>query len=277
MFSGSHLLANMSSPEYQESSYESSSESSSEFESPPKRKCICKTTTPLHEAIKDGDEYFIEKMFHYKCELDINALDSIGLTPLLLAILKKEEKIAKLLIENGASVNRSSQVLKMLPEVDALVEETKNDFDDCSKSAYKNLRPLHCAALIGSYQIVCELLKKGAIHSDYYYPTPLHCAVHSDSPEIVELLLENGAEVGPMQYGEDLTNSLYDFSLFPEIKISLELTMEERVLGMAAARGKIKVLKMLLDKGTKINNRKIISFAGANGFEKSLKITHKLE
>ena len=113
MISGSHQLANMSSPEYQESSYESSSESSSECESPPKRKRICKTTTPLHEAIKDGDEYFIKKMFHYKCELDINALDSIGLTPLILAILNKEDKIARILIENGASVIRASQVSKM--------------------------------------------------------------------------------------------------------------------------------------------------------------------
>ena len=92
MFSGNRLNAKMSSTEEQESS----DESSSECELPPKKRCVYKLTTPLHEAIKDGDEYFIKKMFHYKCELDINTLDSICLTPLILAILKKEDKIANI-------------------------------------------------------------------------------------------------------------------------------------------------------------------------------------
>ena len=238
----------MSSPDEQESS----EESSSELQSPPKKKCKCKPTTPLHEAIKDGDEHFVKKTFRYKCEFDINALDNTGLTPLHLAILKKEEKIAKILIENGANTNFPSHELDMLPEIDALVEETRRDFDDCTKPEYKNLRPLHYAALNGCYETVRELIKKEGLVNDFYYPTPLHCAVHSDSPEITKLLLANGAEVGPFAfYGEDFT-------------------MEERVLSMAATRGKVKILKMLLDKGTEIKDGKIVTFACVNGFQESL-------
>ena len=70
-----------------------------------KKPCLA---LPLHQAIKDGDKYFIKKLFHYQCAPDINATDELGLTPLHLALLQKKRGIAKILIKNGANVNTKS-------------------------------------------------------------------------------------------------------------------------------------------------------------------------
>ena len=61
--------------------------------------------TPLHNAIRNGEKEFIEKLFQYDYVDDIETTDELGLTPLHIAVLCKNDAIAKLLIDNGANVN----------------------------------------------------------------------------------------------------------------------------------------------------------------------------
>ena len=219
---------------------------------------------PLHQAIFYGDEYFIEKLFHYQCAPDISAKDELGLTPLHLAVLKKKQNIAKILIRNGANVNAKSSETKLLPEIDALIDHDLGMmYANCFKHGFVKLTPLHIAALNGSLDVVVDLLKNGAdIDAEVTAngARPLLCAIYSDSKKMVRLLMENGAKIE--LYG--------DYCEYDENDEKIEMTNAEKVVCYAAARGKIKVLKMMLDNGTQLKDNFLVYVAAANGFEEIL-------
>ena len=61
--------------------------------------------TPLHFAAEKGDLECMEMLLNCE-EVDVDAKDLKGdTTPLLLAVKEKHEAAAKLLIQNGASLN----------------------------------------------------------------------------------------------------------------------------------------------------------------------------
>ncbi len=107
--------------------------------------------------------------------------DSVGWTPLSLAIAAGSEEITKYLIKNKYSVVNK-------------------------KNQNNELPPLHIAAFTGQINIVQELLDRGADMNFIYTPpskyywyssldgTPLHVAFGSRKYDIVSLLLKNGAD-----------------------------------------------------------------------------------
>lgn len=98
--------------------------------------------------------------------------NNVGMTPLELAVIERDEGIAELLLAHGADVN----VTRALPR-----QET----------------PLHYAAGDGDLGIVKLLLAHGANVNarDDEGETPLHLAAANGEVEIIELLLAHGAEV----------------------------------------------------------------------------------
>ena len=154
-------------------------------------------------------------------------------TPLMLATQKGNLQIVKLLLENGASVDKQEEVLtplmfasnrgdleivKLLLENGANVDKESNGFTalffasqnghleivklllENGASVDKNrsmTTPLINASRIGHLEIVKVLLEHGASLSDKdnFGMTPLIAAVDEGNIEIVEYLLEKGANV----------------------------------------------------------------------------------
>ncbi|KAF4436576.1 ankyrin repeat protein [Fusarium austroafricanum] len=122
--------------------------------------------TPLHYAALSGNLHVVRVLLDYHA--DIEAEDSErGCTPLYLAAEQGKKAIVRLLIRRGASVHGNSALL-----------------------------PLCAAARCGHYQIVKLLLAKGAKVDDggRINQTALHCAAERGHARVVDLLLLEGAD-----------------------------------------------------------------------------------
>ena len=99
-------------------------------------------------------------------QIDVNAFNKAGETPLMMAALKNNVDVARTLIERGAAINKSGWT------------------------------PLHYAATGGNVDIISMLLAKGA-QIDARSPngtTPLMMAARYGSTQAVQLLLQKGAD-----------------------------------------------------------------------------------
>ena len=230
---------------------------------------------PLHDAIRSNETEFIEKLFQFNFVQDINVTDKLGFTALHIAVLEKNVKVTETLLKHGAKVNVHSNEMQLLQEIDSLIHrnERKNyEIDEDDAFSYVNLTPLHIAALSGSEEIVKSLIEHGADvnreNNELKQIRPLQCAVESGSVEIVTFMHENGAK-----FGNDSRSEFFKY-----------LNDFERMFCFAAAYGKIKILKHLLNNGTNsinclglngamaINGPKALYEAAQNGFEESVKL-----
>lgn len=99
-------------------------------------------------------------------QLDVNRLNAVGESPLMMAALKGQLEWCKRLIERGADINKTGWT------------------------------PLHYAATSGSMRII-ELLLEHHAFIDAQSPngsTPLMMAALYGHPQVVRLLLESGAD-----------------------------------------------------------------------------------
>ena len=198
----------------------------------------------LHTACKTGNLDAIEVMvdpqygstFQLSSEkffTKVNAPDSCGRTPLLLACYSRNPKLVKLLLEEGARYS-----------ID--IAEEKHFFgllDSCGKKYIERYTPLLFACEKHDLQIVKILLEKGANINAYSQKgiTPLLavcCKTHKkdnleeNDLKIVKLLLENGADVNTHdKHGN--TPILF-----------------------ACHKNKYKIIKLLLKHGAKVNTPK---------------------
>ena len=112
--------------------------------------------TPLHFAAEKGDLECLEMLLNCE-EVDVDAKDLKGdTTPLLLAVKEKHEEAAKILIQNGASLNinvgRSTlkeQFSKNFPEKLSRRERESNQALVMNQSLvrcsnHSAIPPLHC-------------------------------------------------------------------------------------------------------------------------------------
>ncbi|MFH1158334.1 MAG: ankyrin repeat domain-containing protein [Pseudomonadota bacterium] len=125
--------------------------------------------TPLHTAVSEGRKEVAELLISEGA--DVNAKRNNGITPLHLAIIKGSKEVAELLISKGADVN------------------AKDD---------TGMTPLHMVAIIEGSKGVAELLiSKGADVNakDNKGSTPLSLAVICSHKEVARLLISKGADV----------------------------------------------------------------------------------
>ncbi|WP_109436666.1 MULTISPECIES: ankyrin repeat domain-containing protein [Aquimarina] len=122
----------------------------------------------LHIALEHQASKISKKLIEE--EYKLNAVDSSGHTPLLIALLNDNEVEIEYLLEK---------------EIDLDIIDSLNGYAS-----------MHYAIVKNDYELVDKLLKKGAnpnTKSLVYDKTPLHLAVESNQDNIVELLLKNKA------------------------------------------------------------------------------------
>ena len=223
------------------------------FSPPPKKK---RKFMPLHQAILEGDKDFIEKLFYYKCAPKVNAKNRLGLTPLHIAVIRKEEEIVRILISNGADVNAKTNESKVLTIVEGVIKDVPLA-TYCDKTRAVRLTPLHLSALNGSIEIAYDLIRNGANvnEENIYEMRPLHCAIQSDCKEMILLLLAHNATFKTLQ------------------SWSTKPCPSRGILQVAAAHGKTEILKLVLEHKTKIAEDSYCAIdAARNGFQEVIEI-----
>ena len=198
-------------------------------------------TQSLHNAIRNGEIEFLKKLLQYDFIQDIEATDELGLTPLHVALLCKNDEIAKLLIENGANVNAKSKEKQLLPEIRKIFQEIYWFHFEMThvENYYKKLTPLHFATIIGSLKMVKMLLENGArINIENIQGVrPIHSAIHCGFLDIFTELFENGATIGNW-------------------KRSKELIGVEDLVNCATQNGSLEIIQILFANGIKVEGRR---------------------
>jgi cytochrome c len=127
------------------------------------------TATPLYHAVQAAQlgaaKLLIER------GADVNAQSVLGITPLGIAVGKRNIELMKLLLDHGANPN----------------------------SAVGRQTVLHLAAAKGCLDCVKTLVEAGADvnapTSDYEYRTPLHLAKRGSFPEVADYLMTHGVVI----------------------------------------------------------------------------------
>ncbi len=203
--------------------------------------------TLLHQACKAGFTEIVKQLIAKGVEVD--AKPDSGNTPLKIAARAGHKEIVKLLIANGADVNVTAKNGKH-PLGDAAVNGHEEVVRLLLASGAKvNLQPedklmcgtaLHAAARGGHIAILDLLIANGAdVNAEYKYGTPLHLAVapkheveDKRSGEIVKKLIARGANVNAKSLQEGRTP-----------------------LHIAARRGRLKAVEILIAAGAEVNAR----------------------
>jgi ankyrin repeat protein len=168
---------------------------------------------------------------------NVNAKDSSGNTPLILAVAKKDIEIIKLLIEKGANVN------------------SKNNYGDT---------PFMTAARNGDIETIKILMSKGVSINvkDGKGNTILIEAISRNNEEMVKFLLENGANVNVRDMWMSKRKSAIMLAVENYMPIEIiemmiakgaELNIKDddgnTVLLIAVQRNNIAAVKLLVEKG----------------------------
>jgi ankyrin repeat protein len=172
----------------------------------------------IHNAIAAGNDYVVRTLLTMGS--DIEELNLNGETPLALALLKKRNVIAKLLLEKGASIDLAAAK----------------------------------AVQGGNEAVIRMLLTRGVSVEarDNQGRTLLTLAVLENREPIVKLLLESGADVEAPD-----TMALLAYAVFKEqtaiVKLLLEICADAEVKAMCdSIDKKDDAIKLLLEKGASI-------------------------
>jgi uncharacterized protein len=124
----------------------------------------------IHEAAALGDLEKVREILDNDPE-KVNSFSGDGFQPLGLAAFFSHTEVGAYLLGHGAD-----------PEA-----PSRND---------QRVAPLHSATASGTYQIVCELIKKGADVNAKQQGgyTALHAAIQNKDFDIIKVLIDNGAD-----------------------------------------------------------------------------------
>ncbi|KAG2456361.1 ANR50 protein, partial [Polypterus senegalus] len=209
--------------------------------------------TALRAAAWGGHEEILQTLLDHGAQVDHP--DKEGRTPLIAAAYMGHWEAVELLLDHGAVVDLQDSDGRTALSVAAL----------CVPSA----------AGRGYGEVVSLLLERGADpgHKDHDGMTPLLLAAYEGHAEVVELLLEAGADVdepaGPQDGGGNSCtavtpllaassmghkNVVYTL-LFWGAAVDAIDGEGRTALSLAAARGSVEVVRMLLDRGLDENHR----------------------
>lgn len=159
--------------------------------------------TPLHEAITGKFLEIVSFLIFCGANTNLRSTSRPYFSPLHFACVCRSEKVAKILIKNGASINYEATdgpplvyaIMANQQEIVRLLLENKAD----PNVKYQNILPcLHLAVTSssGSIEIPSLLISYSAdVNStDKFGRTPLQLALQSRKQQIADLLIANGAK-----------------------------------------------------------------------------------
>ena len=170
--------------------------------------------TPLHFAAGNGHKAAVELLLSKGAKVD--SVTGSGVTPLHLAVLKGYELVAKVLLDSGANAKA------------AVTKDTSSGAGDLSYTITAYQTPLHLACAAGYGGLVDLLISKGADvdAQDGNGRTPLTVAVDANNEDMVKALLEAHADPNAGR---------------------------SSALNLAAGRGSVPLLDLLVTHGAKLN------------------------
>lgn len=135
---------------------------------------------------------------------ELNAVNSLGKTPLHLAAEENHNHMILYLVKAGAQVNQKTSdgfspihYAAKSDAMEALIVLLESD-GDIRASDDNGWTALHHAVYHGKKRAMMELLSRDshlAVINDKWSNSPLHYAVHTSDIEIVRLLLQHGAQI----------------------------------------------------------------------------------
>ena len=120
----------------------------------------------------NGYDGVVQLLIKINANLNVNGkITHQGLTPTMLAAMKNQTNVLKVLIQNGSDIN--------------------------AKADYISTTALHEAAYKGHLQIVMMIIENGANinQRDEKENTPLIVSTEHNQPEVTKYLLEKGANL----------------------------------------------------------------------------------
>jgi ankyrin repeat protein len=144
--------------------------------------------TPLHVAVQMGSAELVEWLLAHKA--GVNAKASAGWTALHWVAYWNRRDIAELLLRHQADVNARNSI---------------------------GFTPLHWAAYRGSQEVVKLLLAHNADANatDYYHRTPLHHAAYWNRKAAAEALLAHNADINAKTYADTWADGRFFTPLTP--------------------------------------------------------------
>lgn len=209
----------------------------------------------LVEAVKQGDRAAAIALINQKA--DVNAAEPDGTTPLIWAARQNDLDLADRLIRSGAKVTASNRYdvtalsIACLNGSAPMIEKLLNAGADPNAPGPEGETPLMTVARAGSVPAAKALLAHGAkvdAREDWHGETALMWAAAQKHPDMINALVDAGADVNAES---------------TVVKWERQVTAEPREkwlppggftpLLFAAREGCVACVKVLLDRGAKIN------------------------
>lgn len=226
-------------------------------------------STPLHQAVRDGDVQEVERLVQEGA--DINARDEEDYCPLHYAVLGKNKEIIKILIDNGASISAlpkqwiSPFHLSLSPQRMDVMSFLLEEGADVNEEDCHGNTPLHVTASICKLydsEMLKILLKHGAdvTVKNIRGETPLHVATTEGIFESVEILMEHGADPNardnvdrtPKFYANSRTDPRIKMIVNPYPAMS-SYNLDPSFLFKAVKDEDVQEVRRLVKEGVKVN------------------------
>jgi putative CocE/NonD family hydrolase len=229
--------------------------------------------TDLHSAVEGGRNEIAELLIQEN--IDIDAKNDRGRTPLYIAVDTNNLEMVELLIDRGADINTKNNRGKT--PLYRAIEEERNDIAELliKEGANINVKnksgktPLYIAANTNNIKMVELLIDRGADINDinvenYRGLNVLQNAAVEDCADLIELLLSKGAEVDERGDDKYEFTALHYAARFGTTKVAEVLMAhganikakdkwDYQPIHWAAYHDRPDIIQLLIDKGTDVN------------------------
>jgi len=222
----------------------------------------------LNTAIDAGDTAQAGKVIAEAQDLDINAQDAEGETPLVRAVKKNDTAMVALLLDKGANANTAGSQAQT-PLQEAIQAGNMANFNallakgaDVNKTGAKGHTPLMSACIAGQLPMVRELLKRGVSLTDAKAFHATYFAIINKREDVALHLIDAGVEVNYTDgEGESLLHYAADQGSVPVLKalrkrkmlVDFKSKAGETPLMKASFSGKVEAAEYLLAAGAKVD------------------------
>ena len=156
--------------------------------------------SPLHYACQKGYRDIVKLLI--ASGADVTLISNVSITPLHTAVLSGNKEIIQLLTEAGADLNATDKRGKtpLIYAVEAKKAEAARYLmelgADSTVMDNENHTALDYANALGLVQLVEGLSKEGSGNADAFGNTPLHQACHNGQGEVIKAMLAKGDKIG---------------------------------------------------------------------------------